>query len=134
MWWFSYFDLFWWHLAHQASDIRHRHYSSDISTIRGKLSCCFHHLCWGLVSIQDIDLNDFTGNQRHWKQHGIFVEDFGHREVWGVFVQSELLQDLKLYFLVLLWTYKTIFSNICWQSADKTPVICWRWPFKRQWN
>lgn len=37
-------------------------------------------------------------------------------------LQSGGLHEIKL----LVSTYKSIFSNIGWQSTDKTPVVWWR--------
>lgn len=130
-WLFSYFDLLLWDLAHLESGIRCAHYSSNVSTIRRKFSWCFGHLCWGLVSIQTTDSHNITGNKQHGKQHGIFVEVFGHGEKgMCVFVQSEELHELKLlgfmFYVNLQIHFQQHMLAIHWQDTSDLLEVSFR--------
>lgn len=109
------------------SDIRHTYYSSDVTTIRGKFSWCFACLYQGFVSMQT---TDFTENQWHRKQHGIFAEVFGCGEVWEVFVQSEELHELKLLFFTFTMNLQIHFQQhmlaVHWQDTSDLLEVTFR--------
>lgn len=119
---------FWWHLAHLESDIRHTHYSSDITTVWGKLSCCFHYLCWGLVTTQNTDSNDFTENQRCCKHH--FCRGFWPWRGLGFFYSIRTTAWFKMLVFSFAMNLQDHFQQhmlaIHWQdTSDLLEVTFW---------